>query len=125
MDFGSAICVRDKPLCEKCPLQKECLFFPLYKQQAEKVLFVAEKKQEKGMTEKGKFIPNRIFRGRILELVRQNDGKEFIIVDFGKKIKLDYTSSEEEWLLSLCKKLKKEGFLDYFLFEQKIILRLL
>lgn len=124
MDFGSAVCLRDKPLCAECPLQKQCLFFPLYDRQQERVLFTAEKKQEKGRTELGKFVPNRIFRGRIVEFTRQHEGKELSLIDFGKMIKKDYVIFEQQWLLLLCEKLKREGFVNFKKDEGKISLEL-
>ncbi len=112
MDFGSLFCLRDAPKCTLCPLSTSCAFYPLYTVKKEKILFVAEKKTEKGITENGKFIPNRIFRGRIVEFTRRNSGNALAITDFGKQIKEDYREAEEKWLLRLCEKLKKERFLQ-------------
>lgn len=120
MDFGSLVCVREKPLCRECVLQKQCVFFPLYTVKKEKVLFVMEKRVEKGMYEKGRHIPNRIFRGRIVEFARKNAGKSVLINDFEMLIKKDFLEEEREWLLWLCEKLKKEGFIDFVLMEGKI-----
>ncbi|MEK6901849.1 MAG: A/G-specific adenine glycosylase [Nanoarchaeota archaeon] len=120
MDFGSLICLRDAPRCGECPLQKSCLFAPLYSTKKEKVLFVMEKKQEKGVYEHEKYIPNRIFRGRIVEFVRKNERQEISVLDFGQAIKKDYTPKEEKWLLELCQKLQKEKLLHYSLKENTI-----
>lgn len=124
MDFGSLVCLRKNPLCSACPLADSCQFFPLYETKKEKVLFVMEKKVEQGVMENGKHIPNRIFRGRIVEFVRKNEGKEAGIEELGKEIKKDYTTNEEEWLLMLCARLKEEGFLEYSKKKNKIKLTL-
>ena len=124
MDFGSLVCTRNAPSCSSCPLQKDCAFFPLYKSNKEKALFVMEKRKEPGINENGKQIPNRIFRGRIVEFVRNNQGREISIADLGKTIKKDYRNKEEDWLLTLCKKLQDDGLLEYVIDEQKIILSL-
>ena len=79
-----------------------------------------EKKVEQGVMENGKHIPNRIFRGRIVEFVRKNEMKEVGIEELGKEIKKDYTTNEEEWLLMLCARLKEEGFLEYSKKKNKI-----
>ncbi len=113
MDFGSLVCLRDAPLCSSCVLRKNCSFFPLYSVGKEKVLFVAEKKVEKGMTENGRHIPNRIFRGRIVEFVRKNVGREVTIGEFGCAVKKDYVESEQGWLVELCLKLEKEGMITF------------
>ena len=124
MDFGSLMCTRDTPACGQCPLRRSCHFFPLYSTGKEKSLFVMEKREEKGMVEEGKLIPNRIFRGRIVEFVRRNESKIVAVGDLGKAIKKDYTENDEIWLLGLCVKLRKEGLLNYNLDGKNVILRL-
>src|SRR3989338_959375 len=120
MDFGYLVCTRDTPMCAQCPLKNGCHFFPLYKKKKEKVLFVMEKKEEKGVFENGKFFPSRIFRGRIVELVRKNEGKEISITEWGKRIKKDYTEKDKEWLLMLCRKLQDDKLLSYSMVDRKI-----
>ena len=124
MDFGLLICLREKPLCLECPLKQSCSFFPLYQKQKEKVLFVAEKKKEIGMTENGKHVPNRIFRGRIVEFVRQNQEKEILFSTLGNYIKKDFKAEEQRWLQELCHKLQKEGLIKFKLMEENITLSL-
>jgi len=92
---------------------KECSFRGKYLEHKSDALFVMEKKKEPGRPEKGKHIPNRIFRGRIVEYVRQNKTKEIAFSDFGSVVKKDYTSKDQEWLLSLVEKLAGEGFIMY------------
>jgi len=116
MDFGSVVCMRNNPSCSVCILKTSCQFFPLYQNHKEEVLFVKEKKIEKGVYEQSKFIPNRIFRGRIVEFVRQNEAKEISFEELGKYIKKDYQQQEQEWLLILCQGLKRDKLLD---FQQK------
>lgn len=124
MDFGSSVCTRNTPSCSACPLQSSCAFFPLYKTNPEKALFVMEKKQEQGITENGKHIPNRIFRGRIVEFARRNQSKVISVTELGKNVKKDYEIQNETWLLSLLEKLQSDGLLTHTLSEQKIILSL-
>ena len=124
MDFGSLVCLRAKPLCSICPLQKTCHFFPRYQAHGSTALYVAEKKQEKGISENGKHIPNRIFRGRIIEWVRKNNGVETTLSELGHSIKKDYQNKEETWLLSLCEKLEEEGFVKAKKKDEKITLTL-
>jgi len=113
MDFGSLVCLRDAPKCTECVLRKNCGFFPLYAIEKEKVLFVAEKKVEKGMSENGRHIPNRIFRGRIVEFVRKHAGEEVGLLELGGLVKKDYIASEEGWLIELCLKLEKERMITF------------
>lgn len=113
MDFGSMVCTRVKPHCDSCPLQVSCRFFPLYTTQKENVLYVMEKAPEQGVVEEGKFVPNRIFRGRIVEWVRKNSGTDLLLHELGKIIKADYTEEDHLWLLALCSKLQADGLLRY------------
>ncbi|MBI2668426.1 A/G-specific adenine glycosylase [Candidatus Woesearchaeota archaeon] len=119
MDFGSLICTRDAPQCSSCPLSSSCQFYPLYDTKKATVLFVAEKKIEPGVYEQGKFIPNRIFRGRIVEFVRKNDGRIVSVIKLGKTVKADF-NTEQEWLLKLCEKLQHEKLIKYELMKDKI-----
>ncbi len=113
MDFGSLVCLRVKPLCSDCMLRAKCAFFPKYKENSGAVLFVAEKKEERGRKEMGKHIPNRIFRGRILNFVRERGGSDVSVSTLGCTIKKDYHTEDKEWLLELCEKLQREGYLKY------------
>ncbi len=124
MDFGSLLCTRDTPQCFQCPLNKSCHFAPLYSTKKEKALFVMEKKIEKGVYENGRCIPNRIFRGRIVEFVRKNEGKEIGFEEFGKVIKKDYVQREEQWLRSLCLGLQKDNLIEFMVNDGKIVLSL-
>ena len=113
MDFGSLVCMRDAPACPECPLKTSCQFFPLYNVKKKKALFVMEKKEEKGVFEGDRFIPNRIFRGRIVEFARKNESKGVFIAELGKMIKKDYTKKEEKWLRELLEKLQNEKLIYY------------
>ncbi len=124
MDFGSLVCLRDAPKCQDCVLKQSCAFFPLYTNAKEKVLFVAEKRVERGIYENGRHIPNRIFRGRIVEFVRKHTGEEISLLELGTCVKKDFVDSEKEWLFGLCEKLRKEGMIEIELKNENVRLRL-
>ena len=118
MDFGSSVCMRNNPTCNSCVMNDSCKFAPLYKSE-KKVMFVMEKRKEKGVTENSKHVPNRIFRGRIVEFVRKNEGRNISLNELGKKIKKDF-KDEGEWLLSLIVKLEKDGLIEFTSEEKKL-----
>ncbi|MBT4935899.1 A/G-specific adenine glycosylase [Candidatus Woesearchaeota archaeon] len=124
MDFGSLLCRRKKPLCPQCPLTKSCTFYPLYDKKKDNVLHIVKKKQEKGVIENGKHVPNRIFRGRIVEFVRNNDGKAFTITTLGKVIKKDYSVKERLWVMMLVQNLERDGLIHITKKDAKLQLRL-
>ena len=112
MDFGSTVCLRDRPLCMSCPLSLECKFAPLYKTDGKQLMVISKKRLEQGLAENGKHIPNRIFRGRIVEFARGNSG-EIRFFDLGCAVKKDFALSEMEWLRGLCVKLASEGLIRF------------
>ncbi len=124
MDFGSLVCTRDTPQCGRCPLQSTCAFYPLYQQRGEKILFPPRKRQEPGVYENGKFVPNRIFRGRLVEWVRKNEKKGIPLMKLGKAIKEDFKGADKEWILSRCEQLRKDRLVNYHLTKKNINLEL-
>ncbi len=124
MDFASLVCTRDASQCSSCPLRFSCAFASLYETQKEKVLYIMERKKEKGVYENGKFIPNRIFRGRIVEFARKNERSRISLAIFGKAIKSDFSISEKEWLLMLCNALQKDHLLIFIVEGDFMILQL-
>ena len=69
-------------------------------------------KKEPGRIMAGKFVPNRIFRGRIIEAMRDAD-KALNIEQLGAKAILDWSLEENlEWLESILKKLMKDGLIE-------------
>ncbi len=124
MDFGSLVCKRKAPACSSCPLQKQCSFFPLYGLKKEKALFVMERPREKGVYENGKFTPDRLFRGRIVEYARQHEGKEVALEELGNAVKSKFAQKDTSWLLQLCRRLEKDGLITFKMQGKKVRLLL-
>ena len=103
MDFASFICTKRSPQCEVCPLKKTCKSYP------DPQDFAVKKKKEPGRTESGKHIPRRIYRGRVVEMLR--DGAQGID-KIGREIKNDWNNVEDlPWLEDLLQRLKKDGMI--------------
>jgi len=102
MDFANMLCL-PKPKCAQCPLQ--CRFKPVYQLHGENVLRKKVKKVEKGVTENGKHVPNRIFRGRVIKRLRESDQTFEQLTS----VKKDYTENDEIWLVQLLQKLESEN----------------
>lgn len=109
MDFGSAICKKSNPQCAICPMAKNGLCKSAFKINGRTV-------QRKSKTEPGRlvgsvFIPNRIFRGRIIDELRHAP-KGLTFADIGSRISVDWNAIEHaEWLKGLIDRLKKETFI--------------
>lgn len=117
MDFGSMVCTRDAPYCTTCPLQTSCKFFPRFEKNKTKALFQPKRRQEPGVLENGRFVPNRIFRGRLVEFTRRNGEGEVALSVIGIAIKNDYSLKDKPWLLQICNALQRDRLITYSLLE--------
>lgn len=116
MDFGSAVCKKSVPMCDSCPMNDFC-------NSAFKVKRTKSKQStEPGRVVAGKHIPNRIFRGRVVDALRDAH-HGLVLSDIGARISVDWNPKEHrEWLQSLLMKLEKDGMirkrgLKYVLYE--------
>ncbi|PIQ75727.1 hypothetical protein COV83_06650, partial [Candidatus Peregrinibacteria bacterium CG11_big_fil_rev_8_21_14_0_20_49_14] len=108
MDFGSLVCTTTNPKWEICPLTKKGLCKAAYKVRLQKGRSV---KKEPGRCVGSTFVPNRIFRGKIVEELRDAaaplSGEEI-----GTRICIDWSSAHHmEWLENILKKLESDALL--------------
>ncbi len=104
MDFASAICTKRKAKCLICPLKDFCKSFP------DPSDFTKPKNREVGREENGKHVPRRIFRGRIIELLRE---RRCDLTQIGVTIKSDWNDiSDKKWLKEILDNLEKEGMIE-------------
>lgn len=109
MDFGSIVCTKANPKWEICPLTERGLMKAAYKVVPLKKDRI--KKTEPGRMMGAKFVPNRIFRGRIVDALR--DAKKGMTLDeIGREISTDWDPAEHErWLSAIVDKLVAETML--------------
>ncbi len=100
MDFASLVCTRRAPQCATCPLKTLCASYP------DPCDYVRTKKKEPGRTENGVHVPRRIYRGRIIDVLRNG---ALDINDIGQRIKKDWDMAKDRiWLEELLRVLRKE-----------------
>ncbi len=106
MDFGSLVCTKTSPKWDICPLTANGLMKAAHKVPA--LDKKRMKKAEPGRMVGAKFIPNRIFRGRIVDALR--DAKKGMTLDeIGKEIATDWDRKEHgAWLKGIVDKLVSE-----------------
>lgn len=105
MDFASLICTKRTPQCLQCPFSKRCLSYPDPKD------IVPIKKKEPGRSERGKHVPRRIYRGRIIEVLRAQKAD---LNTIGKQIKRDWDGrKDKKWLTEILLQLKKEDLITH------------
>lgn len=108
MDFGSLVCTKNNPKWELLTPRMASVC----KSYGKKIVRSKRKKAEPGRMMAGKLIPNRIFRGRIVETLR--DAKKALDVErIGELAIADWPVEQpREWLVTLLEKLAKDGLIE-------------
>jgi A/G-specific adenine glycosylase len=109
MDLGATICKSQKPLCERCPVRSVCRSRHLrhYNLPAK---FPGGKKPSEPSYHG---IPQRLWRGKIVEALRNVNGKGSISMrQLGKAIKPTFSGDELPWLHLLIGKLERDGIVE-------------
>jgi A/G-specific adenine glycosylase len=105
MDFGSIVCTKRSPKWDQCPLAAKGLCLAAYRVP---MLKRTKKKAEPGRHVGSTFVPNRIFRGRIVEALRDAP-KGLTLEAIGQHVCIDWSPSEhDEWLRSLLSALVRD-----------------
>jgi A/G-specific adenine glycosylase len=109
MDFGSAVCAKSAPKCAACPLSKG-ICRSAFKVKAERR--AANPQTEPGRMVGSRFIPNRIFRGRVIDLLR--DAPDGLSLDrIGSHVCIDWDPrTHATWLKRIVEKLTSEELLE-------------
>lgn len=105
MDFGSLVCTKRSPKWDICPLTKRGAMLASYKvKEGTKKLI----KKEPGREIAGKFVPNRIIRGRVVDALR--DHPKLSLDQIGKRVCVDWTMGDHSaWLEILIGGLLRDG----------------
>lgn len=110
MDFGSLVCTKRNPKCATCPEQKICSSAFKIGSGNKRTTNLINK--EPGRMLGGRFIPNRIFRGRIVEALRDHhSGLSFERI--GAEICVDWNMDDhKEWLKGLLAGLVRDSMIQ-------------
>jgi A/G-specific adenine glycosylase len=101
MDLGSGICTARAPECAQCPVWSLCLSGAMMTR-----VRPARPAAEPSMDG----IPNRIYRGRIVEKLRQSSGRSGMgVLQIGKTIHPAFTRRHRAWLRQLLDGLARDG----------------
>lgn len=117
MDFGSLVQAKSSPKWSICPLTEKGIMkttpqeFQEASEKAQSSQLAAQiSKKEPGRMHGAKYVPNRIFRGRIVDALREYP-EGLLFEEIGSEICSDWAQVHHEWLLSLLQKLEKDGLL--------------
>ncbi len=109
MDLGSIICTARNPLCMSCPVRQYCKSNQLHRAHH----YATKRQPRSEPLYEG--IPRRIWRGKIIEALRNVNGKGKIsLPSLGRTIKLDFSSKELLWLEGLIDRLQNDGLLTTY-----------
>lgn len=110
MDFGSLVCTKRNPKCRSCSLAAQGLCKAAYKVRAQKN--ISATRAEPGREMAGRYVPNRIFRGKIVEELRDAP-HGLTLRDIGARVCIDWSPREhEQWLKSIVEKLQRDRLLE-------------
>lgn len=113
MDFGSLVQTKRSPRWDICPLTAKGIMATTEKSwdRAQKVIKKKplSKRKEPGRIIAGAYVPNRIIRGRVVELLR--DAKTPVTLEtIGRNVCIDWSASEHrEWLNGIVTKLTRDA----------------
>jgi A/G-specific adenine glycosylase len=109
MDFGSLVQTKTNPKWDECPLTQKGLMKAIKKNFPKSI----KKKlaSEPGRKIAGKFVPNRIIRGRIIQALRGADAG-LSVVQIGAQVCEDWDAKLHKiWLENLLTALEKDGLI--------------
>lgn len=108
MDFGSLVCTRVNPKWDICPLTHKGLCRAAYKVELQKG---RSKKKEPGRCVGSTFVPNRIFRGKIVEELRDAESP-LRSNEIGSRVCIDWSPAQhKKWMEELLSKLEKDSLI--------------
>jgi A/G-specific adenine glycosylase len=108
MDFGSAVCTSKNPRCATCPLRGGCKSKAYFQNHPTRTGEARPRPYERHHLNKRH--PDRIYRGRILALVR--DRRRVIEKTIGPRIdETFHFARDKEWMRAMIDRLIRDGFL--------------
>lgn len=107
MDFGSLVCTKRAPKWELCPVTKRGAMLAAYKVKERTKRLI---KKEPGREIAGKFVPNRIIRGRVVDALREHP--KLSADQIGKRVCVDWTMGDHrQWLASIIAGLIRDSMI--------------
>jgi len=119
MDLGSTICTARNPLCGQCPIAPHCA--------SRKFLNRTGLPQKRKIKREPNYngIPRRIWRGKVVEVLRNVNGRGHIEMnDIGTAINPDFNRKELPWLRSIVDALVVDGIAEVKSVRSKTVVML-
>ncbi len=108
MDIGATICKATRPACEICPLRTMCKAYP----RILKIRKLPSQKTARKERVDALGIPNRIYRGRVVEFLREQSVPVATLGRLGRGIREAYDDVEHgAWLRGVLEGLVRDGLI--------------
>lgn len=103
MELGALICVSASPSCSQCPLRTVC----------PSAFTVRPVRRKSSLKEPGRDgTPNRIYRGRIIEALRNLGGRRSISSEkLGRHVKAHFVPRDRAWFDAILLGLERDGLI--------------
>ncbi len=119
MDFGSLVQTKSNPKWNTCPLTEKRIMKATKKsyelratnKKNSKLIAHSSKLREPGRFMGAQYIPNRIFRGRIVDALREHD-KGLTFEQIGSQICNDWSNEHHVWLEKIVQKLTQDMLIE-------------
>jgi A/G-specific adenine glycosylase len=102
MDLGATVCISRRPRCTVCPVSGLCLSKGHMKTPKRPITHREPSRDG---------IPNRIYRGRIVEILRHTRGV-MTLPEIGKSVHAHFSGKHHRWLELLVTALEKDGLVN-------------
>ena len=100
MDLGATICTARAPHCPDCPVRGMC--------RSAGVLRPSNRPARREPSLEG--VPDRLYRGRVVDLLRARAGHAWVSIDLvGKSILGEFRREQKSWLMRLIHRLERDG----------------
>ena len=108
MELGGTICTAQKPRCDGCPVVDHCFSRGVVRRKNNRPA-----DQEKITEPMYRGIPRRIWRGRIVEVLRnETDSRPLTLLQVGRRIKNKFDSRELPWISEIVRALERDGIVQ-------------
>ena len=97
MDLGAAVCTKRSPGCTVCPVSQFCKSSGnLEPMKIERSSSVRE-------------VPRRIYRGKVIELLRSNNGRKgYSFEEIGRTLRAGFSEKHHDWLVDILHTLEAD-----------------
>ena len=104
MDIGATVCTARKPLCDDCPVQQNCKSKAL----GSYVHFKPNGSQKLTYEPAHRGIPRRIWRGKIIQILRRLPNRRSMsVTSLSKTMRLQ--NNDARWVSAVVHQLEKDG----------------